>query len=52
MHHLNGDKTDNRPENLVLYGNDAHQREHGRVYQELRRLRMENEKLRAQISEA
>lgn len=34
VHHINGDKTDNRPENLAVLGHGSHSKEHNatRIY--------------------
>ena len=47
VHHLNGQKTDNRPENLALMENDKHSREHRKIDIELLALREENRRLRS-----
>lgn len=51
VHHINGDRLDNRLENLEVMGQAKHSREHKVVLRELSRLRKENEELRKQIAE-
>ena len=47
VHHINGDKTDNRPENLMIHDDRTHSRKHremvcriGELEQEVRRLKL------------
>lgn len=47
VHHRNGIKSDNRPENLEALDNSTHKREHKAILAELRTLRAENERLRS-----
>ena len=44
VHHINGIKTDNRPENLEVHTRSAHTRLHADLYRELRELRALAEK--------
>jgi endogenous inhibitor of DNA gyrase (YacG/DUF329 family) len=49
VHHVNGVRTDNRPENLELHNQETHSREHARIAAEIRRLQQENADLRAAL---
>lgn len=49
VHHINGDKQDNRIENLAVVDEDEHRRLHADLFRELIRLRKENEDLRKRI---
>lgn len=49
VHHLNGEKTDNRIENLYVCSKSEHARTHKEVFRELLRLRRENELLRSML---
>ncbi len=51
VHHLNGIKLDNDPENLVLSTQSEHIIEHYKVMQELRLLHWQNEQLTRRIEE-
>lgn len=44
VHHINGVKTDNRPENLEIHGTRTHAMTHADIYRELRELRALAEK--------
>jgi hypothetical protein len=50
VHHRNGNKQDNRYQNLELHDNATHKRSHQAIVRELRRLRRENEQLRSELS--
>lgn len=50
VHHINGVKHDNRPENLEVHSNAEHKRTHVEVEREVYRLRRENAILRAELS--
>lgn len=50
VHHINGVKHDNRPENLALHSPGSHARLHAEVNRELLALRRENALLRAELS--
>jgi hypothetical protein len=50
VHHLNGNASDNRPENLDLRVKGEHQKLHADVLSQLKAVRLENERLRAQVA--
>jgi hypothetical protein len=50
VHHINGRKDDNHPENLELRGRGLHQELHAKHYAEVQALRRENELLRQQLA--
>lgn len=47
VHHLNGDKLDNRPENLTVMETGPHSMEHRKIERELTQLREENRRLKS-----
>jgi hypothetical protein len=50
VHHRNGIKSDNRPENLEALDHSTHKMEHKAILAELRALRAENERLRSLLA--
>ncbi|HUW30974.1 MAG TPA: HNH endonuclease [Planctomycetota bacterium] len=50
VHHLNGNKSDNRLENLAVYDSREHKKHHARILVELLALREENKWLREQLA--
>jgi hypothetical protein len=50
VHHLNGQKTDNRPENLALAARDDHSRLHRDIERQLTALREENARLKCLLA--
>jgi hypothetical protein len=50
VHHRNGLKADNRPENLEALDGSTHKMEHKAILAELRALRAENERLRSLLA--
>jgi hypothetical protein len=51
VHHINGIKTDNRPENLFIISKREHSRKHFNLFVQVQRLERENELLRKENEE-
>ena len=49
VHHINGVKGDNRPENLIVYNRAEHSKKHKEIFYEYLRLKKENEELKKQL---
>jgi len=49
VHHVNGDRTDNQIENLVVMDRGAHSKKHFRLHEYRNRLKIENQELKAQL---
>jgi len=50
VHHVNGDRLDNRIENLEVCDQSSHSKQHAEVLRELARLKQENRQLQKQLS--
>lgn len=50
VHHINGDRADNRIENLIVMDQGAHLREHRAIWRDLLALTKENQELRARLA--
>jgi hypothetical protein len=50
VHHLNGDRLDNRIENLVVYDGAEHRKSHAELLKRVLSLTKENQELRQQIA--
>lgn len=49
VHHIDGDKLNNTPENLSVVSRSEHCREHADIFRELLWLRRENERMAASM---
>jgi len=50
VHHINGNKVDNRPENLQVFPEGGHSRKHRAIDRELSKVKAENKQMRAEIA--
>lgn len=49
VHHINGIKSDNRWENLIVYNRSEHSKKHKEIFYEYLKLKKENEELKKKL---
>lgn len=49
VHHINGIKNDNNPNNLIVYNRSEHSKKHKEIFHEYLKLKKENEELKKQL---